>query len=255
MSIKSLFELKGRRALVTGGNSGLGAAMARALGLAGSEVVLAARRETELKAVASQLAHDGIVVHHKVWDLADLAGIRDTADEVVATYGEIDIIVNAAGVNLRQPFMDVDLESWRLQLDLHLSAPFFLTQRLAPRMKAREWGRIINIASLQSYRAFPNSAPYGAGKGGIVQLTRAIAQEWSSHGITCNAIGPGYFRTPLTESVLSDPELSALHASKTCIGRNGSVDDLYGLTVFLASNASAYITGQTIMIDGGYTSH
>lgn len=254
MKTETLFALKGRRALVTGGNSGLGAAMARALGLAGAEVVLAARRKTELKAIASQLASDGIVAHYKVWDIADLASIGDTAAEVVANYGDIDILVNAAGLNLRQTFMDVDPEAWQLQLNLHLGAPFFLAQCLAPQMKSRGWGRIINIASLQSYRAFDNSAPYGAGKGGVLQLTRAIAQEWSRHGITCNAIGPGYFRTPLTEAVLSDPEQAAVHAARTCIGRNGNLDDIYGLTIFLASDASAYITGQTIMIDGGYTS-
>lgn len=254
MNMQTLFDLKGRRALITGGNSGLGAAMAQALGLAGAEIVLAARRESQLKVVAAELASHGITARYQVWDVGQLEGIRDTAAQVEASHGDIDIIVNAAGVNLRQPFQDVDPKSWQLQLNLHLGAPFFLTQSFAPGMMDRGWGRIINIASLQSYRAFDNSAPYGAGKGGVVQLTRAIAQEWSRHGINCNAIGPGYFRTPLTEAVLSDPAQAATHAAKTCIGRNGSLEDIYGLTVFLASEASAYITGQTIMIDGGYTS-
>ena len=120
-------------------------------------------------------------------------------------------------------------------------------------MAERGWGRIINIASLQSYRAFPNSAPYGAGKGGIVQLTRAIAQAWSARGINCNAIGPGFFPTALTAPVFANAELVQHHAEQTCIGRNGALTDLYGLSVFLASDASAYITGQTIMIDGGFT--
>jgi gluconate 5-dehydrogenase len=139
------------------------------------------------------------------------------------------------------------------QIHLHLSAPFFLTQALAPAMKQRGWGRIINIASLQSVRAFSNSAPYGAGKGGIVQLTRAIAVAWGPHGITCNAIGPGFFPTALTAAVFDDSELAARHAAQTCLGRNGALQDVNGLTVFLASEASAYVTGQTIMLDGGYT--
>jgi NAD(P)-dependent dehydrogenase (short-subunit alcohol dehydrogenase family) len=175
------------------------------------------------------------------------------ADEAIAQNGRIDILVNAAGVNLRQPFADVTPESWQTQLALHLGAPFFLTQRLAPQMSARGWGRIVNIASLQSYRAFANSAPYGAGKGGVVQLTRAIAQEWGRHGITCNAIGPGFFPTALTASVFADESLASRHAEQTCLGRNGKLEDLDGLAVFLASDASAYISGQTIMVDGGYT--
>lgn len=253
MKIHSLFDLRGKRALVTGGNSGLGAAMAEALGLAGAEVILAARREQELEAVVAQFRSKGIHTGHVVWDLARIEQIGDTAAAVVRDFGEIDIVVNSAGVNLRQPFGEVDVESWTLQLNLHLASPFFLTQSLAPGMKRRGWGRIINIASLQSYRAFNDSAPYGAGKGGIVQLTRAIAQEWSRSGITCNAIGPGYFRTPLTEKILSDPVQAAACADKTCAGRIGMPEDIFGLTVFLASDASAYVTGQTIMIDGGYT--
>jgi gluconate 5-dehydrogenase len=156
-------------------------------------------------------------------------------------------------VNLREPFAEVTPSSWNLQLALHLSAPFFLTQALAPGMKARGWGRILNIASLQSHRAFAHSAPYGAAKGGIVQLTRAIAQEWSAHGITCNAIGPGFFPTALTAPVFADPELAARNAAQTCIGRNGALEDLHGATVFLCSDASAYVTGQTLMVDGGFT--
>jgi gluconate 5-dehydrogenase len=164
-----------------------------------------------------------------------------------------DVLVNAAGVNLRQPFADVTAQAFDLHMALHLRAPFLLTQALAPPMAARGFGRIINIASLQSYRAFPNSAPYGAGKGGIVQLTRAIAEEWSRHGVTCNAIAPGFFPTPLTEPVFRDPERAAKNAAQTAIGRNGELDDLTGATVFLASRASAYITGQTLAVDGGFT--
>ncbi len=254
MKLAALFDLKGRRALVTGGNSGIGEAMARALGLAGAQVLLVARRDAELQAAVQRLQDDGIAAQSLAADLVDAPGLRGVAQAAEQRLGGIDILVNAAGVNLRQPFADVTPESWQTQIALHLGAPFFLTQALAPGMAARGWGRIINIASLQSVRAFPNSAPYGAGKGGVVQLTRAIAQEWSAKGITCNAIGPGFFPTPLTAAVFDNPELAARNAAQTCVGRNGALQDLYGATVFLASEASAYITGQTLMVDGGFTS-
>lgn len=253
MTLAALFDLQGRRALVTGGNSGIGEAMARALGLAGAQVLLVARRETELQAAVQRLQVDGIRAQSLVADLVDVPGLRLVAQAAEQRLGGIDILINAAGVNLRQPFGEVTPEAWQTQIALHLSAPFFLTQALAPGMAARGWGRIINIASLQSWRAFPNSAPYGAGKGGVVQLTRAIAQEWSAKGITCNAIGPGFFPTPLTAAVFDNAEMAARHAAQTCVGRNGSLQDLYGVTVFLASEASSYITGQTLMVDGGYT--
>jgi NAD(P)-dependent dehydrogenase (short-subunit alcohol dehydrogenase family) len=252
-SVVSMFDLAGRRALVTGGNSGIGAAMARALGLAGARVLLAARREAELNGTALALRADGIEADVLAVDLADVPSTLAAAQAAEHRLGGIDILVNAAGVNLRQPFSEVTPEAWQAQLALHLGAPFFLTQALAPGMAACGWGRIVNIASLQSYRAFPNSAPYGAGKGGIVQLTRAIAQEWGAKGITCNAIGPGFFPTALTAPVFADQALADKHAAQTCIGRNGELADLYGTTVFLASDASRYITGQTLMVDGGYT--
>ncbi|MBB5495973.1 SDR family oxidoreductase [Paraburkholderia sp. MM5384-R2] len=253
MNIARLFDLTGRTALVTGGNSGVGEAMARALGGAGARVVLVARRSDALDEAAMRLRDDGIDVHMHACDLSDAHAARACALDAAAQHGQIDILVNAAGVNLRQPFDEVTPQAWQQQLALHLGAPFFMTQALAPSMKARGHGRIINIASLQSYRAFNDSAPYGAAKGGVVQLTRAIAQAWSRYGITCNAIGPGFFPTALTAPVFNDARVADMHAQNTCIGRNGQLDDLYGITVFLASDASAYVTGQTIMVDGGYT--
>ena len=247
------FSLESRCALVTGGNSGIGEAMARALGSAGASVLLVARREEALASAVGRLRADGIEASCLAGDLADLARARELAQEARERLGKVDILVNAAGVNLRQPFGEVTPQAWQAQLALHLGAPFFLTQALAPAMAERGWGRIINVASLQSFRAFDNSAPYGAAKGGVPQLTRAIAQAWSRHGITCNAIGPGFFRTPLTQAVFSNKELSEHHAAQTCIGRNGELEDLHGATIFLASDASGYITGQTLMIDGGYT--
>jgi len=250
----ALFSLEGRRALVTGGSSGVGEAIARALGLAGATVLIVARGAGGgLEAAVGRLRKDGIDADGLSADLSGLDALGDVAAKAVAKMGGVDVLVNAAGINLREPFAKVTSESWNRQLNLHLGAPFFLTQALAPGMAERGWGRIINIASLQSYRAFDHSAPYGAGKGGIVQLTRAIAREWSPRGITCNAIGPGFFPTPLTAPVFDNPQLSRQHAAQTCIGRNGEMNDLYGVTIFFASDASAYITGQTLMIDGGYT--
>ncbi len=252
MTIQALFKLDRRAALVTGGNSGIGEAMATALGLAGARIVLMARRADALEQSVHRLRAQGIEVCSVACDLSDTSVLHGAAQAALAL-GPIDILVNAAGVNLRQPFAEVTPESWQTQINLHLGAPFFLTQALAPAMAERGWGRIINIASLQSHRAFDNSAPYGAGKGGVLQLTRAIAQAWSAKGVTCNAIGPGFFPTALTACVFSNAQAAQKNAAQTCIGRNGELTDLYGLTVFLASDASSYITGQTVMIDGGFT--
>jgi NAD(P)-dependent dehydrogenase (short-subunit alcohol dehydrogenase family) len=250
--ISSLFTLTGKTALVTGGNSGIGHAMASALAQAGANIILMARRVNALESAAQALRQHGVQVHTLACDLSDTVATSAGAQSAISL-APVDILVNAAGVNLRQTFNDVTPESWQTQLNLHLAAPFFLTQALAPKMAERGWGRIINIASLQSYRAFGNSAPYGAGKGGVVQLTRAIAQAWGEKGITCNAVGPGFFPTALTAPVFANPEAAKKNADQTCLGRNGELKDLFGLTVFLASEASSYITGQTIMLDGGFT--
>lgn len=248
-----LFDLTGRTALITGGNSGIGLAIARALGLAGASLLLVARRPDELTRVATELRAEGLDASPIEADLS----LRDGPDAVAAAAAGrgacVDIIVNAAGVNLRQPFQDVTTEAFDLHMAIHLRAPFRLTQLFAPAMAERRWGRIINLASLQSSRAFPNSAPYGAAKGGVAQLTRAIAEAWSASGITCNAIAPGFFPTPLTAPVFNDAERASKNAAQTATGRNGELADLYGAAIFLASEASAYITGQILHVDGGYT--
>ena len=167
--------------------------------------------------------------------------------------GHIDGVVNAAGLNLREDIDTVSIESWDATLNLNLSVPFFFTREFVPEMRSNNYGRVINIASLQSTRAFPNGLPYGASKGGITQLTRAMAEAWSRFGICCNALAPGFFPTELTEPVFSDPDTSARAAQQTAIGRNGELEDLAGATLFFASPASAYITGQILAVDGGYT--
>ena len=254
MSIFQQFDLSGKTALITGGSSGIGEAMAEALGQAGAKIILVARRKPQLEEARERLAAKNVnVISCISADLESLDASSVLAKEAITSAGEVDILVNGAGVNLRETFMEVSQESWSRQIHLQLSTPFFLTQALAPQMKKNHWGRIINIASLQSYRAFPNSTPYGAAKGGILQLTRAIAQEWSKFGITCNAIGPGFFPIALTAPVFNNSELVKMHANRTAIGRNGEMSDIGGLAIFLASDASSYITGQTIMLDGGYT--
>ncbi len=252
--LSALFSLEGRTALVTGGNSGIGLAIAHALGAQGARVVLVARREDGLRQAVAGLVANGIVADYLAADLAAVAGPGDVADRALVGNRVIDVLVNAAGINLRQPFEDVDAAAFDLHMAIHLRAPFQLVQRLAPGMAGQGWGRVINIASLQSFRAFPNSAPYGAAKGGIVQLSRAIAEAWSPRGVTCNAIAPGFFPTRLTGPVFADPELAAMHAARTMAGRNGAMEDLYGAAVFLASDASAYVTGQVLPVDGGYSS-
>ncbi|MBU3620667.1 SDR family NAD(P)-dependent oxidoreductase [Polynucleobacter sp. CS-Odin-A6] len=251
--MNTLFDLRGRTALITGGSSGLGERIALALGLAGSDIVIASRGEEHLNDALIRLDQQGVRATVLSANLSNLEDANQLATKVLDKLGKVDILVNAAGINLRESFGEISPQSWQEQLNVHLGAPFFMTQALAPQMKARNWGRIINIASLQSFRAFANSAPYGAAKGGVVQLTKAIAQEWSRYGITCNAIGPGFFPTALTAPVFDDPELVKMHAGRTAIGRNGEIKDVDGLAIFLASDASAYITGQTIMLDGGYT--
>lgn len=248
-----LFDLTGRTALVSGGNSGIGLTMARALGLAGAKVALVARRERELRLAAAKLSDDDIAAIPITADLASKEAAEIVSAAVKSHDLAIDIIVNAAGINLRQPFEQVSADDFDLHMVLHLRAPFLLAQAFAPGMASRSWGRIINIASMQSWRALPDSAPYGAAKGGVLQLTRAFSERWSPHGITCNAIAPGFFPTPLTASVFNDPQRASRLAAQTAIGRNGRLDDLTGATVFLASDASNYVTGQTLAVDGGFT--
>lgn len=252
--LSHLFSMTGRTVLVTGGSSGIGLGIARALGLQGARLVLVARRRPELQAAVQALVVEGISAEAIQADLAVADAVKELHGELIRRDVAVDILVNAAGINLRQPFEAVDAAAFDLHMAIHLRAPFLLAQALAPAMAERRWGRIINIASLQSLRAFANSAPYGAAKGGVVQLTRAIAEAWSPRGVTCNAIAPGFFRTALTESVFTtDPALTERHAAQTMIGRNGHVEDLFGAAIFFASEASAYVTGQTLFVDGGYT--
>lgn len=247
------FSLAGKVALVTGATSGIGRRQALALAWAGAAVVLLGRREAKLQEAVAEIEAVEARAAALSADLSDRDQLPKIAEHAMVPFGSIDILINAAGVNFRQPAEEITLESWDLTLNLNLAVPFFLARELVPAMKAEGWGRIINIASLQSSRAFANGLAYGASKGGISQLTRAMTEAWSRHGVTCNAIAPGFFPTELTAPVYENPELLDKLAAQTTIGRNGVLPDLDGLTVFLASPASDYVTGQVIHLDGGFT--
>ncbi|WP_299693887.1 SDR family oxidoreductase [uncultured Tateyamaria sp.] len=247
---RALFDLTGRVACVTGASSGLGRRAAIALAGAGARVVGVARRADALSSLKDEI---GAQSDYVAADVADRAGIPTLAQAISASFGAPDIIVHAAGINTRQAADDVTPEGWDATVALNISAPFFLTQALVPAMKAKGWGRIVNFASLQTTRAFPGGIAYGTTKAGIAQMTRAMAEAWSAHGITANAIGPGFFPTELTEAVFSDPERAQRNAAQTCLQRNGRLEDIDGPMLFLCSDASGYVTGQTLMVDGGFT--
>ena len=244
------FSVAGRTACVTGASGGLGRQCADALAAASAAVIGVARREAELADWAASGAGKRAYI---AADLMDEAGLEALCDEIVAPFGTPDILVHAAGVNLRQPADEVTAKGWQQTLWLNLTVPFLLSQKLVPHMKQRGWGRIVNFASLQSSRAFPDGIAYGASKGGVAQMTRAMAEAWSADGINANALGPGFFPTELTAPVFDDAERRARNAAQTCIGRNGRLEDINGPLLFLCSPASDYVTGIVLMVDGGFT--
>ncbi|HIE20398.1 MAG TPA: SDR family oxidoreductase [Rhodospirillales bacterium] len=251
--VEDLFDLKGRVALVTGASSGIGRHMAQILAAAGAHLVVVGRdrdRLADATADITSLDYEAVAIPA---DLQIRDEVERVARESAVPFGAPDILVNAAGINLREAPDDISWESWELTLKINLSVPFFLARTLVNGMRAKGGGNIINIASLQSYRAFANSMAYGASKGGVAQLTRAMAEAWSKGGIVVNAILPGFFPTNLTQPVYENPDMLAYNAKMTAIGRNGEMTDLDGVTVFLASRAAAYITGQIITVDGGLT--
>jgi len=227
--------------------------MARAIAGAGAHVVVLARSASALDETVAKFRAAGMKADKVRADLADRAEVARAVAEVTGSYGEPDILVNAAGVNLRPPLPELTTEDWEATMAVNLTAPFLLTQAFAPAMAARGWGRVINVASQQAFRAFGNSGGYGASKGGLMSLTRSQAEHWSRYGICCNVIVPGFVATPMTRVVASDPVRSAALATRTMVGRNGEPADFEGAAVFLASPASGYVTGTAIFVDGGFS--
>lgn len=253
--LSELFSLDGRIALVTGGSSGIGRAIAGALARAGASVVVVARKEAELAATVDELVADGC---RAAWVSADLStrdGVHAAADEAAQVFGEPDILVNSGGVNLRPPMSELAEDVWDTTMALNLDAPFLLGQRFGPGMAERGFGRIIHITSQQAHRAFVQSGAYGVSKGALESLARSQAEAWSPHGVTCNTLVPGFVMTPLNARLSSDPGRVAALAERTLIGRNGLAEDFAGAAVFLAGGASAYVTGQSIFVDGGFSVH
>lgn len=249
--LRDLFGLDGRVALVTGGSSGIGRAIALALAGAGAHLLIAARTATAIDATVADIrtaggSSDGIVA-----DLSTRGGAHALADAV----GSVDILVNSAGINLRPPMPDLDEATWSTTLQVNLEAPFILGQRLAPGMAERGFGRIIHISSQQAQRAFASSGAYGVSKAAVEALARSQSEAWAPRGVTANVLVPGFVETTLNRRLSSDPGTVRALAGRTLIGRNGTPEDFAGAAVFLAGTASAYVVGQSIAVDGGFSVH
>jgi gluconate 5-dehydrogenase len=248
----SLFSLAGRRALVTGGTQGIGAALARGLGQAGASLVINARTKANVDSFVGKLQQEGLEATGAVFDITDAEAVQNAIEEIEKTAGPIDILVNNAGVIRRAPAEDLTEADWNTVIYTNLTAPFVLSKYVGRRMIARKCGKIINICSLMSELGRDSVSAYAAAKGGLKMLTRNLATEWASHNIQVNGIGPGYIATPInTEYREPDNPLNDYIISRTPAGRWGTPEDLVGAAVFLASSASDFVNGQIIYVDGG----
>ena len=253
--LHELFSLDGRVALVTGGSSGIGPVIAGALARAGASVVVVARGETDLVATVDELTAAGCRAGWVSADLGSRDGVRTAAERATERFGEPDIVVSSAGNNLRPPMDEIDDAVWDATMAVNLEAPYLLGQRFGPGMAARGYGRLIHVSSQQAHRAFVDSGVYGVSKGGLESLARSQAEAWSASGVTANTLVPGFVMTPLNARLSSDPDRVAALAARTMVGRNGLAEDFAGAAVWLASPAAAYVTGQSICVDGGLSVH
>ncbi len=249
-----LFDLTGRTALLTGSGGGIGFAIARGLGRAGARLVLNGRNTRKLDAAVEALTGEGMEASGEAFDITDPQAVEAGVSRIEKAVGPIDILVNNAGMQRRGPLEQIDPADWRAVIETNLSGAFYVGQAVARRMIPRKRGKIINICSLMSEVGRPTIGPYTASKGGLRNLTRAMALEWAEHGIQCNGIGPGYFVTEMTRKLKDDPDFDGWITGRTPAGRWGNVEELVGPAVFLASEASSFVNGQLLFVDGGILS-
>jgi NAD(P)-dependent dehydrogenase (short-subunit alcohol dehydrogenase family) len=248
------FRLNGKVALITGGARGLGRTMAIALGEAGADIALAGRSREGCEATAREIADaTGRTVRAFQADVTSLDDVTRLAADVTAACGGIDILVNNAAVNIRGTIATLSEQDWDSVIDTNLKGPFLCSKAIGPLMVARGWGRVINLASIMSVVALPGRAPYASSKAGVLGLTRVLALEWAGTGVTCNAICPGPFATDMNKQLLNDPVAYQQFISQIPLGRWGELDEMAGVAVFLASDASSFMTGSSLFVDGGWT--
>lgn len=252
MNVLDTFQLTGRRALITGSSAGIGLALAEALAQAGAHVVLNGRTATKVTSAADALKAQGLSVSTAVFDVTDADRVREAVDQIEAE-GPIDILVNNAGMQIRGPLQDYDDRDWRTIMKTNLDSVYFVGQSVAKKMIPRGRGKIINICSVQSELGRPSIAPYAATKGAVKMLTKGMAIDWGPLGLNINGIGPGYFKTELNQKLVDDPTFSGWLVGRTPSRRWGDVEDLGGAVVFLASEASRFVNGHILYVDGGVT--
>ena len=250
----NLFSLAGRTALITGASRGIGFAIAGALAAAGARVILNGRSRTPLDEAAADLRATGVQVETSAFDVTDAAAVNAGVDAIEATLGPIDVLVNNAGIQRRGPLDQFKDEDWRELMATNLDSVFYVSKAVARHMIPRGRGKIINIGSVQCELARPGIAPYTASKGAVRNLTRGMCADWARHGMQINAIGPGYFATPLNKALVEDPVFDEWLRKRTPAGRWGRLEDLHGAAIFLASSASDFMNGQTLYVDGGILS-
>lgn len=253
MNHPNLFDLTGRVALVTGASRGLGQTFARALAKAGADVAITSRSLKSLQPFQAEIEALGRRVYPLELDVRDQHSIHRVVDSLVEQAGKIDILVNNAGCNVRKPALEITWEDWNLVLDTNLRGAFFMAQAAARHMIPRGYGRIINIGSVTSVLGYAGLAPYGASRGGIKQMTMSLADDWGKYGITVNCLAPGWFKTDQNKVMYEDAEWVATLVERLPLKRPGQPADLEGAVVFLASEASRYVTGQTLLVDGGFS--